>query len=89
MCSFALAEDPAARLQMFRQVAAAAVQNGELTPFESGVYGIYCSPRHHPSKYKAHKYTRTAALTRVSQYMLPPPDLEENFVSVLDREKLF
>lgn len=92
MHSLALAKDLTARLQMFRQVVAV-IQNGEPTPFKSGAYGTYCSPRHNPSKYKAAAdlllLAHTRAFTRVPQYVLPSPDLEENVVPMLDRETLF
>jgi len=65
----------------------------ELLPFESGVCGVSRSLQHNPSKDQAAAdlllLTHTRASTRVSQCTLPSPDSEENFVAMLDREKLF
>ena len=69
------------------------MQNGEPAPFESRACGTYHSPRHSPGKHEAAAdlllLAPTRVFPRVSQHMLSPPDLEENSVSALDREKLF
>lgn len=56
---------------MFRQIAAA-VQNGEPTPFESRAYGIYRIPWHNPSKYKAAADLLLLTHTREQRKILYP-----------------
>lgn len=54
----------------------------------AGAYGVDRSPCTTPVSTKQQR-TRTGAFARVSQHVLPSPDLEENSVPMLDRDKLF